>query len=114
MPTLLSTAVSLPPATRALTGLLVACTLLFTLLRLSVSPKDLRNLVGAAGGDSSLLFPWLVLVPGNVGWAPWTLLVSSFVEVNLIEVRWPSPLRSSTENSPFENPPRPRSSSSRP
>jgi hypothetical protein len=28
MPTLLSTAVSLPPATRALTGLLVACTLL--------------------------------------------------------------------------------------
>ncbi|TKA52396.1 hypothetical protein B0A53_05103 [Rhodotorula sp. CCFEE 5036] len=85
MPTLLSTAVSLPPATRALTGLLVACTLLFTLLRLSVSPKDLRNLVGAAGGDSSLLFPWLVLVPGNVGWAPWTLLVSSFVEVNLIE-----------------------------
>ena len=87
MPTLLSTAVSLPPATRALTGLLVACTLLFTLLRLSVSPKDLRNLVGAAGQDSSLLFPWLVLVPGNVGWAPWTLLVSSFVEVNLVEVR---------------------------
>ncbi|KWU43266.1 DUF1751-domain-containing protein, partial [Rhodotorula sp. JG-1b] len=76
---------SLPPATRALTGLLVACTLLFTLLRLSVSPKDLRNLVGAAGQDSSLLFPWLVLVPGNVGWAPWTLLVSSFVEVNLVE-----------------------------
>ncbi|BGP55050.1 hypothetical protein JCM8202_000432 [Rhodotorula sphaerocarpa] len=84
MPTILSTAVSLPPATRALTVALVACTLLFTLLRLSVSPKDLRNLLGASG-DSSLLFPWLVLVPGNVLYAPWTLLVAAFVEVNLVE-----------------------------
>lgn len=84
MPTILSTAVSLPPATRALTVALVACTLLFTLLRLSVSPKDLRNLLGASG-DSSLLFPWLVLVPDNVLYAPWTLLVAAFVEVNLVE-----------------------------
>lgn len=90
MPTILSTAVSLPPATRALTVALVACTLLFTLLRLSVSPKDLRNLLGASG-DSSLLFPWLVLVPDNVLYAPWTLLVAAFVEVNLVEVRLPSP-----------------------
>lgn len=99
MPTILSTAVSLPPATRSLTGALVAFTLLFTLLRLSVSPKDLRNLVGAAGGDSSLLFPWLVLVPGNVGWAPWTLLTSSFVEVNLIEVRAVPTLRATERSS---------------
>ncbi|POY73830.1 hypothetical protein BMF94_3371 [Rhodotorula taiwanensis] len=84
MPTILNSALSLPPATRTLTIALVSCTLLFTLLRLSVSPKDLKTLLGATG-DSSLLFPWLVLVPGNVLYAPWTLLVSSFVEVNLIE-----------------------------
>ncbi|BGP47508.1 hypothetical protein JCM10450v2_003363 [Rhodotorula kratochvilovae] len=84
MPAILSTAVSLPPATRALTGVLVAASLLFLLLRLSVTPHDLKTIFGATG-DVSLVFPWLVLVPGNVIWAPWTLLTSAFVETNLIE-----------------------------
>ncbi|GAA5994619.1 uncharacterized protein JCM10292_002171 [Rhodotorula paludigena] len=84
MPTILSTALSLPPATRALTGALVALSLLFAVLRLSSAPKDLRAIFGAAG-DVSLAFPWLVLVPGNLVWAPWTLLTAAFVETNLIE-----------------------------
>lgn len=84
MPAILSSALSLPPATRALTGTLIAASLLFLLLRLSVTPHDLKTIFGATG-DVSLVFPWLVLVPGKVVWAPWTLLTSAFVETNLVE-----------------------------
>ncbi|GAA5845030.1 hypothetical protein JCM9279_005410 [Rhodotorula babjevae] len=84
MPAILSSALSLPPATRALTLTLVAGSLLFLLLRLSVTPHDLKSIFGATG-DVSLVFPWLVLVPGKVYRAPWTLLTSAFVETNLVE-----------------------------
>ncbi|GAA6007553.1 hypothetical protein JCM10207_006384 [Rhodosporidiobolus poonsookiae] len=84
MPTILSTALSLPPATRILTGTLFALSFLFFLLRVSLPDHDLKSIFGAAG-DASLAFPWLVLVPGNVVWAPWTLLSAGFVETNLIE-----------------------------
>lgn len=91
MPAILSSALSLPPATRALTLTLVAGSLLFLLLRLSVTPHDLKSIFGATG-DVSLVFPWLVLVPGKVYRAPWTLLTSAFVETNLIEASPASPL----------------------
>ncbi|GAA5952772.1 hypothetical protein JCM21900_005796 [Sporobolomyces salmonicolor] len=84
MPTLLTSALSLPPATRAFTAALVAFSSLFFLLRLSLAPTDLKAIFNASS-DVGVAFPWLVLVPGNVLWAPWTLLTAGFVETNLIE-----------------------------
>ncbi|SCV70812.1 BQ2448_3574 [Microbotryum intermedium] len=75
---------ALPPATRALTGALVVMSLLLFALRLSLAPGDLKGIFGASS-DPSLVFPWLVLLPGSVVWYPWTVLTSSFVENNLIE-----------------------------
>ncbi|SCZ98984.1 BZ3500_MvSof-1268-A1-R1_Chr7-1g09341 [Microbotryum saponariae] len=75
---------ALPPATRALTGALVGMSLLLFALRLSLAPGDLKGIVGASS-DPSLVFPWLVLLPGSVVWYPWTLLTGSFVESNLLE-----------------------------
>ncbi|SGY79145.1 BQ5605_C008g05054 [Microbotryum silenes-dioicae] len=75
---------ALPPATRALTGALVGMSLLLFALRLSLAPGDLKGIFGASS-DPSLVFPWLVLLPGSVMWYPWTLLTSSFVESNLLE-----------------------------
>ncbi|GAA5916661.1 hypothetical protein JCM6882_001574 [Rhodosporidiobolus microsporus] len=84
MPTILSTLVTLPPATRALTLTLLTLSLLFFLLRFSLPDADVRSVLGS-GGDAAVAFPWLVLVPGKAIWAPWTLLTAGFVETNLIE-----------------------------
>lgn len=99
MPAILSTAVSLPPATRYLTLSLVGLSVLYFFVHLSVNPRDLKGIFGATG-DASLAFPWLVLVPGNVIWAPWTLLTAAFVETNFPEVRSASfsDVRGSTTN----------------
>lgn len=76
---------SLPPATRALTALLIGCSTFFFLLHLSLAPTDLKGIFGASA-DDTLAFPWLVLVPGSVVWYPWTLVTGAFVESNLVEV----------------------------
>ena len=39
-----------------------------------------------ASGDTTVAFPWLVLVPGSVIWNPWTLATSAFCEASLLEV----------------------------
>ncbi|GAA5956674.1 hypothetical protein JCM10213_003315 [Rhodosporidiobolus nylandii] len=85
MAPLLSTLLCLPPATRLLTCVLFTLSSLFFLLRVTLPEHEARNLLRASGG-AAVAFPWLVLVPGNVIWAPWTLLTSGFVETNLIEV----------------------------
>ncbi|BGP15462.1 hypothetical protein JCM10213v2_003441 [Rhodosporidiobolus nylandii] len=84
MAPLLSTLLCLPPATRLLTCVLFTLSSLFFLLRVTLPEHEARNLLRASGG-AAVAFPWLVLVPGNVIWAPWTLLTSGFVETNLIE-----------------------------
>jgi hypothetical protein len=83
--TLPAALISLPPATRALTAALVTLSTLLFVLRLSLAPKDIKGIFGASG-DNTLVFPWLVLLPGNVIWYPWTLVTAAFVESNLIEV----------------------------
>ncbi|ORY74510.1 eukaryotic integral membrane protein-domain-containing protein [Leucosporidium creatinivorum] len=82
--TLPTALLSLPPATRALTGALFILSSLLFVLRLSLDPKDIKGIFGASG-DNTLVFPWLVLLPGNVVWYPWTLVTAAFVETNLIE-----------------------------
>ncbi|GAA5829920.1 hypothetical protein JCM11251_007932 [Rhodosporidiobolus azoricus] len=84
MPTIISTLVTLPPATRALTLTLVFLSIFFFLLRFSLPDADLPTILGS-GGDAAVAFPWLVLVPGKVLLRPWTLLTAGFVETNLIE-----------------------------
>lgn len=84
--TLPSALLSLPPATRTLTFLLVSFSSLLFVLRLSLDPRDIKGILGAAG-DNTLLFPWLLLLPGKVGYYPWTLITAGAVETNLIEVR---------------------------
>ncbi|GAA5875441.1 hypothetical protein JCM8547_004406 [Rhodosporidiobolus lusitaniae] len=84
MPTVLSTLLTLPPATRTLTLTLVSLSTLYLLLRLSLPTHDLRTILGASG-DAATAFPWLVLVPGKVVGRPWTLLTGGFVETNAIE-----------------------------
>lgn len=86
MPTILSTLVTLPPATRFLTLTLFTLSTLYFLLRLSLPEQDFKTVLGPSG-DAALAFPWLLLVPGKVLWNPWTLLTAGFVETNLIEVR---------------------------
>ncbi|GAA5987266.1 hypothetical protein JCM11641_003387 [Rhodosporidiobolus odoratus] len=84
MPAVLSTLLSLPPATRILTVALFALSTLFFFLRFtlpSASPTTLLH----ASGDAATAFPWLVLVPAKVIGRPWTLLTAGFVETNLIE-----------------------------
>ncbi|GAA6035830.1 hypothetical protein JCM8097_005727 [Rhodosporidiobolus ruineniae] len=84
MPTVLSSLLTLPPATRTLTLTLLTLSLLFLLLRLSAPEgRQLKAVLGS--GDAAVAFPWLVLLPGHVFWAPWTLLTAAFVETNLIE-----------------------------
>lgn len=83
--TLPAALVSLPPATRALTGVLIAFSSLLFVLRLSIDPRDIKAILGASG-DNTLLFPWLLLLPGKVAYYPWTLITASAVETNLIEV----------------------------
>lgn len=83
--TLPSALLSLPPATRALTAALIIFSSLLFVLRLSLAPKDIKGIFGASG-DNTLVFPWLVLLPGNVVWYPWTLVTAAFVETNLVEV----------------------------
>lgn len=79
--------VSLPPATRALCGLLVILSGLLCVLRIGGnSTSDGVSATPGLGSGGVLAFPWLVLVPGSVLWYPWTLLTSAFVETNLIEV----------------------------
>ncbi|KAK4047926.1 hypothetical protein OIV83_005110 [Microbotryomycetes sp. JL201] len=76
-----ATVLSLPPATRALTLLLITCSTLLFLTRVTQAPRDVKQALGASDG----MVDWLVVTPGNVMWYPWTLLTSSFVENNLIE-----------------------------
>ncbi|KAK4052530.1 hypothetical protein OIO90_004297 [Microbotryomycetes sp. JL221] len=81
MSTLLSSGLSLPPATRALTLLLITCSTLLFVTRVAQSPRDVKQALGASEGMVS----WLVVTPGNVMWYPWTLFTSAFVENNLIQ-----------------------------
>lgn len=84
MAVLSSILLSLPPATRILTGLLISLSTLLFLLRIVFSPNDLKRVFGATE-DTTLAFPWLVLVPGSALWYPWTLALAGFVESNLVE-----------------------------
>jgi len=87
MPTILNSALALPPATRGLTLCLILCSTLYFFSRLSIA----RN--GGVGGgsttttgDAGSTVPWLNLVASNFIYAPWTLVTSAFTETNLIEV----------------------------
>lgn len=90
----------MPPATRLLTGLLVAFSLIGFLVRCvftsslpsspSSFPSGLDSPVGQYGIFSPAPrqdFPWLFLVPGKVIYNPWTLITAGFAEGNLFEVR---------------------------
>ncbi|GAA6019968.1 hypothetical protein JCM11491_006724 [Sporobolomyces phaffii] len=82
MPTILNSALALPPATRGLTLALIACSTVYFVSRLSTA----RTGLPAQGtGDAGTTVPWLNMVPANVAYAPWTLVTSSFTETNLIE-----------------------------
>lgn len=82
---------SLPPATKALTGTLIALSTFLFLLKLTAEPASAdgisTSLLASGGRDASVAYPWLVVVPGQVGWYFWTLLSAGFVETTFIEVR---------------------------
>lgn len=86
MPTILNSALALPPATRGLTLTLIGCSTVYFFLRLNTARKDPGGVLDHVG-DAGTTVPWLTLVPSNVVYAPWTLLSSGFTETNLIEVR---------------------------
>ncbi|GAA5836343.1 hypothetical protein JCM3766R1_003495 [Sporobolomyces carnicolor] len=94
MPTILNSALSLPPATRGLTLCLISCSTVYFFSRLSIARESLDFPADATGakyrlppptGDAGTTVPWLNLVPANVAYAPWTLLTAAFVETNLVE-----------------------------
>lgn len=98
MPTILNSALSLPPATRGLTLCLISCSTVYFFSRLSIARESLDFPADATGakyrlppptGDAGTTVPWLNLVPANVAYAPWTLLTAAFVETNLVEVSLP-------------------------
>jgi hypothetical protein len=74
---------SLPPVTRTLTALLI----LFSTLVVLFQP-DVQNVLKGQGyaGMAVGEVDWVVLVPGRVMWFPWTLVTSTFVERNFVEV----------------------------
>lgn len=76
---------NLPSGTKYLTILLITLTSLLFLLKLRLKPEELNSIFNSST-DSTLYFPWLVLIPGNIVWYPWTLIISSFVENNFVEV----------------------------
>ena len=59
---------------------------LLFMLKFSSNPSDYKAILGATK-NSTLAFSYLVLVPGKVLYAPWTVITAPFVEANLIEVR---------------------------
>lgn len=75
----------LPPATRGLLLSLVAVTVTVAVLRGLTGTEELKR-VFRGNQDSLLAFPYLVVVPGKVIWAPWTLLTAGLVEGNIIEL----------------------------
>ena len=80
---------SIPPATRYLTATLLAVSALGAFLRITAaSSPELGELAsyGLFSPAPRQNYPWLYLVPGNVFYTPWTLLVAGFAEGNLIEV----------------------------
>ncbi|KAK0555316.1 hypothetical protein OC846_001744 [Tilletia horrida] len=80
----LSLVSSIPPATRALTGALLAFSSFIAVLRWFGTDEKL-HFVTFSRADSALKFPWLVIVPGQSFWYPWTLLTAAFCETSLIE-----------------------------
>ncbi|GAA5904685.1 uncharacterized protein JCM6883_003869 [Sporobolomyces salmoneus] len=84
MPTILNSALSLPPATRGLTLTLIVCSTLYFLARLSIARTG-EPIGGATTGDNGSTVPWLNLVAANFVYNPWTIVTSAFTETNLIE-----------------------------
>ncbi|GAA97561.1 uncharacterized protein L969DRAFT_100541 [Mixia osmundae IAM 14324] len=76
---------TVPIVTRAFTVVIVLLSLILTGLRLSLDDRDVKDVFNG-GMDSTLAYPWIVLVPGQAIWKPWTLFISSWVEVNLFEM----------------------------
>lgn len=80
---------SIPPATRYLTAILLAVSALGAFLRITAaSSPELGELAsyGLFNPAPRQNYPWLYLVPGNIFYTPWTLLLAGFAEGNLIEV----------------------------
>lgn len=94
---------SLPPATRAVTALLVGFSSILFLLKLSSNPSNFKAIIGASK-DSTLAFSYLVLVPGKALYFPWTVITAPFVEANLIEVSSPHRLFTTRRSSPTHSP----------
>lgn len=75
---------SLPLATRCLSGLVVLFSATLFLLRLFRTEEPLHYFTFTRN-DSAIAFPWLVIVPGVSFWYPWTLVTSAFCETTFIE-----------------------------
>jgi hypothetical protein len=69
----------IPFATRITTGALVGS----SLVALTLSTLAAHN---TNGGIPSVNLPWLVMVPGESYWYPWTLLTAGWVELSFIGV----------------------------
>ncbi|KAG8862760.1 hypothetical protein FRB96_000770 [Tulasnella sp. 330] len=70
-----------PPATRAISVLILVLSLAFQ----SLQYRETYTSVPAVSPPLSA-FPYLVLVPGSWLWFPWTLVTSAFVEINAIQL----------------------------
>jgi membrane associated rhomboid family serine protease len=75
---------SIPVATRFMTAALLAFSLVLLLLRLTLTEAGVHY-ISFSQDDSAVAFPWLVIVPGNSFWFPWTLVTSAFCETSLFE-----------------------------
>lgn len=74
---------TVPFATRILTLTLVLLTV--SALLLSILAEQNSPAPPLPGQE----LPWLVLIPGQSYWYPWTLLTAGFVELSIFEVRKP-------------------------
>ncbi|GAA5956512.1 hypothetical protein JCM3765_003468 [Sporobolomyces pararoseus] len=84
MPTILNSALALPPATRGLTVTLILCSTLYFFSRLSIA-RNGAPVGSSPTGDAGSTVPWLNLVAANFVYNPWTIVTSAFTETNLIE-----------------------------
>ncbi|KAG8999769.1 hypothetical protein FRB94_005943 [Tulasnella sp. JGI-2019a] len=70
-----------PPATRAISVLILVLSLTYQCLEYRATYASTPAITPPVTA-----FPYLVLVPGSWLWFPWTLVTSAFVEINVIEL----------------------------
>src|ERR1700744_1456270 len=77
--------INLPPVTRVLLAAVIALSFLYNIARwrLSTASPSLDD-PGSPSPSPRPIVPYLALVPSQCLWYPWTFLVATFVEQNIL------------------------------